>query len=325
MSTDIKQKKILVTGGSGFIGTNLVTHLVNKGYVVCNLDRNPPKIAEHKTYWQQVDLLDINRLAKAVRMFEPDWVVHLAARTDLNGDTLEDYAVNTGGTKNLIEALDTCSPQHVLFTSSMLVCEPGYIPIHNTDFSPATVYGESKVQMEEIIRTADLSYRWNIIRPTSIWGPWFGTPYKDFFDRVLAGKMFHIGGVEAATKTYGFVLNAVYQILSILIAEKPSKEVFYIGDNPPLNIRSWANQISEQLGNPSPSVIPFPVIKLAAIFGDLITKAGGHFPMTNFRLKNMTTNNILPLGNLEEIAGENPYGLSEAIDITLAWMKKNNQ
>lgn len=322
--TAVGTYRILITGGSGFIGTNLVEHFTQKGHSVLNLDQAMPLNATHSKYWKKVNLLDEAGLTKEVKDFDPVYVVHLAARTDLDGKTIEEYSVNTTGTGNLIRSLAQVKPRHVLLTSSMLVCRPGYIPRDAFDFAPSTVYGESKMLMEKMIREQDPPFRWQIIRPTSIWGPWFGTPYKDFFVRVLAGKMFHIGGVGSATKTYGFVWNSVHQISQLLFSETVSGNMFYIGDAPPLNISQWANKITDQLGDPQPRVIPFQLIKLAAIFGDLLSGVGVRFPMTSFRLKNMTTDNILPLHDLKAITGEDPYNLTEAIDITLKWMKKHN-
>ena len=48
--------KIVITGGSGFIGTNLIERFMSENYDVCNLDFNEPKIAEHKSIWKNVDL-----------------------------------------------------------------------------------------------------------------------------------------------------------------------------------------------------------------------------------------------------------------------------
>lgn len=50
--------RILVTGGSGFIGTNLVDYYLSKGEEVINFNIAPPKNAQHKPYWRKVDILD---------------------------------------------------------------------------------------------------------------------------------------------------------------------------------------------------------------------------------------------------------------------------
>lgn len=321
-----RQYRILITGGSGFIGTNLVDRCLRDAFDVLNVDLREPKLDAHRSFWLRGDLLDIDAIREAVERFRPTHVVHLAARTDLGGTTLSDYALNTLGTQNLATVLSSVEGlQHVIFTSSMLVCRPGYIPVHDTDFAFSTVYGESKAIMENWIRGAGLPYRWNIVRPSSIWGPWFGTPYRDFFDRVLQGKMYKIGGKPSATKTYGFVLNSVFQLQKILFNQDVSRQVFYLGDNPPLNVNDWADFVALRAGLKLPSSIPYSILKVAAVFGDVFRKIGIDFPLTSFRLHNMTTDNIVPLDNLYTISGPHPYTLQESVDLTLEWLKSTQQ
>jgi nucleoside-diphosphate-sugar epimerase len=318
-----KEIRILITGGSGFIGTNLVDHFEALGHALINLDTSVPKKKEHQAYWKNIDLLDAGAINKVVKEFLPTHVVHLAARTDLNGKQLSDYKVNTLGTNNLLAALDEIQTvQRAIFASSMLVCRPGYIPVGELDFATATIYGESKKEMELLIRQKKLSYDWLIIRPTSMWGPWFQTPYKDFFDRVIAKKMYNIKN-RSCTKTYGFILNGVVQIEKLLFAKTVADKVFYIGDAPPLNIFHWTNAIANALEYKKPPSFPYFVFKMAAFAGDVLQYTGINFPMTSFRLKNMTTDNILPLENLYKVTGAGTYSLEKAIQITLNWIKNN--
>jgi nucleoside-diphosphate-sugar epimerase len=315
--------RILITGGSGFIGTNLVDHFAVLGHTVINLDGNVPRKKEHQVYWRNADLLNAQAVTQIVKEFLPTHVVHLAARTDLNGKQLSDYKVNTLGTNNLLAALaEIQTVQRAIFASSMLVCRPGYIPTGELDFSTATIYGESKKEMELLIRKKNLLYDWLIIRPTSMWGPWFQTPYKDFFDRVIAKRMFNIRN-RSCTKTCGFVLNGVVQIEKLLFAKEVEDKVYYIGDTPPLNVFNWTNDIAAALRYKKPPSFPYYLFKMAAVLGDILKTIGINFPMSSFRLKNMTTNNILPLDNLYKVTGAGTYSLEEAIQITLNWMKNN--
>ena len=93
--------RIIVTGGSGFIGTNLVQHYVDQGHQVLNIDYAKPKRDDHFKYWANIDLRELELLRKEVEIFDPQYVIHLAARTDLRGKSLEDYSSNTIGTEKI--------------------------------------------------------------------------------------------------------------------------------------------------------------------------------------------------------------------------------
>lgn len=317
--------KIIITGGSGFIGTNLVDYYISKGWTVKNLDIKIPKNPQARYVWEQCDITDYEALKKSITTFQPDYIVHLAARTDLDGITVEDYNANTVGVENVLKATTQLNGlKKILITSSMLVCHTGYIPKNQHDYAPTTCYGKSKVITEKLTWKNQPSCDWAILRPTSMWGPWFGVPYRNFFDMVKAGRYFHIGH-SSCTKTYGYIENAVYQIDCLLNTPTPDKDdkVFYLGDRPPIFIEEWANQISSQLGS-KVHRMPLWLVHIAAWFGDLLGRVGIQFPMTSFRLKNMTTNNIIPLDNTYTIAPYPPIDRITGIERTLKWMKSHS-
>lgn len=315
--------KILVTGGSGFIGTNVVAHYVRQGWDVLNIDVKQPKYVEAERYWHACDIADFEALWHVVLDFHPDYIIHLAARTDLEGTTVEDYQANTMGVKNILKvAAQLPALKKILITSSMLVCHTGYQPKDQFDYAPTTRYGESKVITEQYVWQSPPTCDWAILRPTSMWGPWFGIPYRNFFDMVKAGLYFHIGH-RSCTKTYGYIENAVYQIHQLLMTPTTdsANKVFYLGDSPAIFIEEWANQIAAELGQRVPCV-PFWLVRLAALCGDVLVKMGLRFPMTSFRLKNMTTDNIIDLRNTEAIAPNPPVDRVTGIRRTLAWMEQ---
>ncbi len=318
----MRKNNILITGGSGFIGTNLINFLLqNNQYKILSVDINEPKIPNHFSIWKKVDIRKFDELNDVLKCFQPDYIIHLAARTDLNGKELIDYSANMEGVENLLDCLDKVSNlKRAVFASSMYVCEPGYIPKDFDDYAPHTFYGESKVETEKIIKRRNPSYTWTIIRPTSIWGPWFGEPYNKFFHIVLNHMYFHMGK-RACRKTYGYVDNAIYQIMSILRVEKNEvdKKVFYIGDYEPYDITEWANEIAKEAGIRIPK-IPYWCFVCAGWFGDFLKKIGISFPMTSFRLHNMTTDNVHNLEPIKSVAPQLPVNRIEGTKRTLFWI-----
>lgn len=319
--------KILITGGSGFIGTNLINNLLQKENIeLLSIDVHPPKIKEHRKIWQQVDLCDKTTLCNVIHEFSPEYVIHLGARTDLRGKELKDYDANMNGVSNLLDALEQAPDlKRAIFTSSMYVCRPGYMPKDFEDYKPHTLYGESKVETERRIKDRNPKYIWSIIRPTSIWGPWFGEPYDKFFRIVLNRMYFHMGK-RACKKTYGYIDNTIYQITSILEApeKKVMRKVFYLGDYKPYDITEWANEIAACAGFKIPK-IPYFLFVLAGWFGDFLKLLGITFPMTSFRLKNMTTDNVHDLSPIESIAPHLPVTRQEGNRRTIEWVRSHKE
>lgn len=318
--------RALVTGGSGFIGTNLIESLINDNHVVLNLDIVPPRNSAHLRFFKQLNILDYESLHAQLMEFQPDIIYHMAARTDLDGKNLTDYAANTDGVKNLISALKISSSlKCVVFASSRLVCRIGYQPDGENDYCPDTVYGESKVQGEKIIKSlrAEIPCRWLIVRPTSIWGPWFDVPYKNFFLSVINGHYLH-PKVERILKSFGYVGNTVYQMRSLceVNASPLDEKVFYMADYPPIDIINMANLIQIYADTRPLRRVPIPILRTLALLGDLLKLAGyKRSPLTSFRLNNLLTPMTYDLDPMEKAVGALPFTLQRGIAETVEWLK----
>ncbi|MBU0683377.1 MAG: NAD(P)-dependent oxidoreductase, partial [Candidatus Omnitrophica bacterium] len=237
------------------------------------------------------------------------------------------YDVNVKGTENLINVVkEYASIKRVIFASSMLVCKLGYNPNNKCDYMPSTLYGESKVLGEKLVYENDAMLpEWVIVRPTSIWGPWFGDPYYKFFDMVIKRKYVSLGKY-AATKTFGYIKNAVFQMDKLLFEEsrKVEKRMFYLGDYSPLNISVWSDNITEVLKEKPAKRVPMFIFRMAALVGDMLRMLNfKKFPMNSFRLKNMTKDNIINLRDIKQIVPALPCSLEEGIQETLEWMKES--
>ena len=315
--------RVLVTGGSGFIGTNLVQALLDDGSRVLNLDLAPPLHPGHRAIFRYTDLMDAADVQAAFQEFEPEQVVHLAARTDLDpGTTLDDYAVNTTGTEYVLDAVENQrSVERILVTSSMLVCRLGYTPRGDEDYAPTTPYGESKVLTEKITRRRNLDVTWALIRPLTIWGPWHLRLENEFWSVLRKGYYVHPRG-KPCRRSYGFVGNSVHQIRALLVAprEQVHARTLNIGD-PAIELLDFINGFSRGLTGRDVRTMPYALLKSAALVGDLLAAIGfKRAPLTSYRLSNMTQDNVLDVSPTLAITGANPFTLEQGIVRTVAWL-----
>ncbi len=318
--------RVLVTGTSGFIGRQLAALLAERGYAVMGVDRRDPSTPPNAYEHRRADLLDAAAIRDALRDWQPVAVLHLAARTDLDEtQSLAGYAANTDGVTNLLSAIrETPSVRRLICTSTQLVCRVGYRPTHDRDFCPNTLYGESKVQTEEICRAEDgAGTTWTIVRPTTIWGPGMKPHYVRFFRMVQRGRYFHVGR-RPLLKSYGYVGNTVYQYWGLLEApaERVGNKVFYLADYEPLSLQAWADEFSQQFGAPPIRTIPLAVATGAARVGDLVNAAGlRSFPFNSFRLKNVMTPYLFDLEATREVCGPLPFTMQAGVAATIAWLR----
>jgi nucleoside-diphosphate-sugar epimerase len=320
-------QRVIITGGSGFVGTNLVEYFSQCGWEVRNFDIAPARNSDHLCYWANVDILDRKDLIAETQKFQPTVFLHFAARTDLDEkQNLAGYAANIEGVSNVIEAIQSTNAiQRVVFASSQLVCELGYQPQNEYDYRPSTLYGQSKVLTEKIIRAAgNFNAIWTIIRPTSLWGPWFDVPYKNFFLAIARNLYVHPGSGHIL-KQWGFVGNSVFQVYRLIEApaEKIDKKTFYLADYQPVELRDFANKVQAVVGAKPIRTIPSSLLKTAALLGDLGNKIGwANPPLTSFRYSNMTTMETQDLCPLQEVIGSLPYSIDEGIEITVQWLRQ---
>ena len=317
---------LCITGGSGFIGTTAMQWAIDHSIKVTNFDIRPPKILCHQPYWKFVDIRDKEEFTSALEAFRPSHIWHLAAMTGMDIEDMSFFYANTIGIQNLLEAVKSIPDlQRILFTSSLLVCRNGYVPHSDTEYCPPNLYGESKVIGEKMIRESKLPFDWVIVRPTSIWGPWFEYSYKKFF-QVLDLGYYVQPGKKPIFKPLSYVGNTVHMMQRLLLyhGTEISKQTFYLGDYPQNSIQEWADLIRTELGKPgkTPS-FPISGLRLLAKVGDLFKVLGWNDPLlTSFRLKNMLTGAHYPLEKTREVVGELPFSLKQGVRQTLLWMEK---
>jgi threonine 3-dehydrogenase len=150
---------ILITGGSGFIGTELARSLMEEGHEIAIFDLKPPEalFREKKpAHFVRGDITDFAQVLNAIRDFRPDGVIHLAALLSEPSERnpWASISVNAIGTYHMFEAARLFDVKKVLFSSSMAVyvktgVKPDVVGEETTQ-RPELIYGITKVFSEQL-------------------------------------------------------------------------------------------------------------------------------------------------------------------------------
>jgi UDP-glucose 4-epimerase len=239
--------QILVTGGAGFIGSNLVDGLIAKGHkviVVDNLSTGKRENLNQQAKFYQLDIQN-EELKKVFAANEITHVIHHAAQIDVQHsikDPLFDAQNNILGTINLLENCREFAVEKIIYASSAAVYgEPEYLPIDEQHpIKAMSPYGISKHTPEHYIRMYSQLHnlKYTIFRYANAYGPrqdpkGEGGVISIFVDQMLAQKRPHIFGDGQQTRDF----IHVYDIVKANIAALNN------GENSLLNI-STANRDS---------------------------------------------------------------------------------
>lgn len=175
-------KKILVTGGTGYIGSHTVVALLEQGYepiILDNLSNSSHRVLSriealttHKTVFVQGDIGDINVLTRVFSEHELDAVIHFAGLKAVGesvAQPLRYYQNNVHGSLQLFRVMSEHNCKRIVFSSSATVYgDPATVPIKE-DFplSATNPYGQSKLMIENILRdlnAADAQWQTSILR-----------------------------------------------------------------------------------------------------------------------------------------------------------------
>ena len=265
MTQDSALKTILITGGCGFIGTNLAEYLSGKGYRVRILDNlssssqvwtvNPPP-TQQTAELIIGDIRDKDMANQALKGV--DAVVHLAAHTSVVGsleNPEENWDININGTLNLLEACRQNRVDKFIFASSNAAVGEQTPPIdERTIPRPLSPYGASKLAGEALCSAYYHSFGLKTIslRFANCYGP-----YSDHKSSVIArfmgwareGKPLIIYGDGNQTRDFIHVEDVCQAIYLSLMTLDFYSEVFQIASGVETTINELAEMIEEVTGN----------------------------------------------------------------------------
>lgn len=313
--------RLLLTGGSGFIGTHLADAAVNAGMEVLNLDINPPLRPDQKVYWRVGDLLNRDFVEGLVEEFRPDAIVNLAAIADISFK-FDDMPVNVGGLGILIDAAMQLEPRpRLVHVSTQLVVGPGYEPTGPRDYSPYTEYGRTKAASEELMWERAGGLEWVIVRPTNVWGPWHRT-FAPSTWKYLQRRWYMLPTGADPVRSYGYVSNVADQILESTRAATDivNRQVFYVGDEP-FPSRLWLDGFSVALTGKRVRRVPGSFLQLLAQGGEVMKSIGLPAPLDKGRLFRISADYRTPMTPTFAALGKGKVSLDQGTSDTVAWLR----
>jgi 3beta-hydroxy-delta5-steroid dehydrogenase/steroid delta-isomerase len=255
--------RVLVTGGSGFVGTNLVTELLDRGHEVRSFDRAPSPLPEHARLQTVVgDITNVDDVASAVSGI--DTVIHTAAVIDLMGGGSapareRSFAVNVGGTEKLVTAAQAAGVKRFVYTASNSVVMGGQVISGGDETLPYTqrfndLYTETKVAAEKFVLAANgvdglLTCS---IRPSGIWGRGDQTMFRKLFESVLAGHVKVLVGNKDAKLDNSYVHNLIHGFIlageHLVPGGTAPGQAYFINDGEPVNMFEFSRPVVEACG-----------------------------------------------------------------------------
>lgn len=262
-----RNKKVLVTGGAGFVGSNLVNRLVEEGARVTVLDDLFTGDLENIKYINEIKFIqgtvtDFDLVSRLVQKNEIAY--NLAVRNIIvsTKSPLLDFQVNSGGTFNMLLAAKTYGIERLVYSSSASVYgNPRYIPINEDEnLSTLSPYAASKLSGENYCQAFYESYEVPVVvvRYSNVYGinqspknPYCGVISK-FFENIMNRRAPQIHGDGEQTRDFTFVDDAVEATMLAGLSVKAEGEVFNIASG----IETSVNDLAQKIMDVTETFIP---------------------------------------------------------------------
>jgi UDP-glucose 4-epimerase len=268
--------RAVVTGGAGFIGSNLVDALIQEGadvLVVDNLSSgsstNLGHALRHSADLVELDIGNSDRLEEVLRAFAPDTLFHLAAQIDVRVSMDRpawDAAINVVGSVNVFSAAAAAGVRRVVNTSTggAIYGETDTVPTPETaPARPLSAYGLSKRTAEEygewFSRTRGLDVV--TLRYGNVYGP-RQDPAGDagvialFCDRVLTGRRPIVFGDGCQTRDYVFVGDIVAANIAAAITGRLEHRHYNVGSGIEVSVLELVSAVAAAAGVPQDGFLP---------------------------------------------------------------------
>ncbi|HHS97730.1 MAG TPA: NAD-dependent epimerase/dehydratase family protein [Chloroflexi bacterium] len=318
--------RILVTGGAGFIGSNLVDALMAQGHEVTVLDNlsvgKIRNIAHHleneRFHFVNDSILNLSTLERLIR--QSDLIYHLAAVVGVKyvvEDPLNAIITNVRGTENVLELAFKYWVRTVIASSSEIYGKSTEVPLREDGdrlLGPTTVerwsYSDAKAIDEYFaFAYAKKGLPVTVVRYFNAYGPrldpkGYGSVVARFFTQALRGEPLTVYDDGNQTRCFTYVADTVEGTILAGTVREAAGNVFNIGSNRETSIKSLAQMIKRLTGSSS-----------EIVFVPYASAYGPHFEETRRRVPDTT--------RAKEVLGfEAKTSLEEGLRRTLAWFRE---
>ncbi|MCK5474289.1 MAG: SDR family oxidoreductase [Candidatus Aenigmarchaeota archaeon] len=309
----MKNKKIVVTGGAGFIGSNTVIELMknNQVTVIDNLSTGKLKNIDDIEFIKG-DITDINILKNAFK--DSDYIIHLAAISSIEQtikDPKKSNEINITGTLNVLSEARDANAKRVVFASSASIYgNTTQLPIKETiPINPLTPYAISKLTGEyygksfyELYGLETVSLRFfNVFGPRQKLNSAYSAVIPKFINAMLKDKIPTIYGDGEQSRDFIYVQDVVTAIIKSTTAPKAPGKSINIATGKGTTLNELVNNINSNLGK---TIKPLYADKKQ---GDI------KFSLADISLAKKVL----------DFAPE--YTLNKGIEKTIEWFKNNNR
>jgi UDP-glucose 4-epimerase len=268
VTANLSGRRVVVTGGAGFVGSRIVEGLLRAEADVLVLDdfstgsrANLPD-TEPSLEVVEGSVLDVDVLHDVLE--GRDIIIHAAARNIVlsTKNPRDDFAVNIGGTLNVLLAARDLRPSRIVYTSSCSIYgNPRYLPIAEDEpMNLLSPYAVSKSAGEGYCHAFYESYDLPtaVVRYSNVFGPG-QTPENPYcgvvaklFHAAMTGKPLQIHGDGEQTRDYTFVEDAVTATLSAAVSLKATGQAYNVGTGVETSVNRLAGLILEITGTSTP-------------------------------------------------------------------------
>ena len=284
-------KKILITGGLGFIGSNLARRLLHLDNSVTIVDSLIPEYGgnlrniaglEHKVRINLSDVRDpfsINELIKG-----QDYLFNLAGQTshlDSMNDPSTDLDINAKAQLSILEACRKNNPNiRIVFASTRQVYgKPKYLPVDEKHpLNPVDVNGINKIAGEQyhLLYNKIYQIQSSVLRLTNTYGP--RMRIKDsrqtflgiWIRNLIEGKPIQIYGDGSQRRDYNYVDDLVDALIISATDGKAVGKIYNLGASDPMSLKDTAECMCQEIKHGSYNLVPFPEDRKAIDVGDFI-------------------------------------------------------